>query len=467
MYFISFNKLIGRKLCALSTLSTLIMYVLYLFNVLTIGLLLGISNAYAETQFLDEFDTVNQSIWAYPTGAASFNGRTQMRPNFPDVSNGLLHLQLDTFNPTGNSFYGSEIFTLGKAAPGTGLSAEFKARLVTPVKGLVGGAFLYDIFSTGFHSEIDFELLSNYRDKVQTNIYANEPLGAGSPEFNTTPQLDITQFNTYRIEWLPNKVRWFVNNVLIRENTSTVPQEQLRLFLNFYAPHCDWANACDANLQPASRPEDNKTYFFDIDWVRVVFGLNPETECLFSWTEQNYAHLFAPANSATKVWSVYTFRYYENTDSYVGVSSTNNHVYYMGPDRVLQDVDTLSYWLPIAGCQATTSPSIEFTSVPAYGSFNDLKGRVLNADPASYRVAVYIKVGSGWWTKPSFAAPLTAIASNGTWTTDITTGGSDQNATEIAAFLVPASYSPPQMQGGTTLPSTLNAYPNVSVTRNP
>ncbi|MCX6356205.1 MAG: glycoside hydrolase family 16 protein [Candidatus Aureabacteria bacterium] len=222
MYFMSFNKLICRKLDALSTLSMLKMYVLYLLNALTIGLLLGIPNAYAETQFLDEFETVNQSIWAYPTGAASFNGRTQMRPNFPNVSNDLLHLQLDTYNPTGNSFYGSEIFSLGKAAPGTGLSAEFKARLVTPVKGLVGGAFLYDIFSTGSHNEIDFELISNLPNKVQTNIYANEPLGAGSPEFNAIPQLDITQFNTYRIEWLPNKVRWFVNNTLIRENTTNL-----------------------------------------------------------------------------------------------------------------------------------------------------------------------------------------------------------------------------------------------------
>ena len=178
--------------------------------------------------------------------------------------------------------------------------------------------------------------------------------------------------------------------------------------------------------------------------------------------------MFAPANSATTVSSVYTYRYYKNSDFYLGINSTDNHVYYMsGSDNVIKDAGALSYWLPLAGCQTAVPAAIEFTNVPAYGSNTDLAGRALNIDPTSYRIAVYIKVGGGWWTKPSFAAPLTTISTNGTWTTDITTGGSDQNAIEIAAFLVPAGYSPPQMQGGATLPSALDAYPKVSVTRNP
>jgi hypothetical protein len=161
---------------------------------------------------------------------------------------------------------------------GTGLIAEIRARMVTPVKGLVGGAFLYKYFpETQNHSEIDFELLTNLPDQVQTNIYANEPLGVGHPEFASIPQLDMAQFNTYRIEWLPDRVRWFVNNRLVKENSSVVPREGLTLHLNFYAPECNWAIACDANLQPASSPANNKTYFFDIDWVRVKSSASPRT----------------------------------------------------------------------------------------------------------------------------------------------------------------------------------------------
>ena len=69
-------------------------------------------------------------------------------------------------------------------------------------------------------------------------------------------------------------------------------------------------------------------------------------------------------------------------------------------------------------------------------------------------MAVYIYV-YGWWTKPYFAWPLTTIYSDGTWTTDITTGGADQQATQIAAFLLPNGYTPPAMSGGQALPAEL------------
>jgi exo-beta-1,3-glucanase (GH17 family) len=117
----------------------------------------------------------------------------------------------------------------------------------------------------------------------------------------------------------------------------------------------------------------------------------------------------------------------------------------------------------------TGTPTIEFTYVPAYGSFENLTGRVLHVWPADYKVALYIKVGGGWWTKPTFAHPLTDIRADGGWLNSIVTGGTDYNATQIAAFLVPNGYSPPQMSGGGTLPSELNdnAVAQTEVTRSP
>jgi len=76
-----------------------------------------------------------------------------------------------------------------------------------------------------------------------------------------------------------------------------------------------------------------------------------QTECLFNWAEKNYANLFSPAGQATAHWSVYTYRYYPATNAYVGVSSADNHVYYLGPDGNMADVGALSYWLPFVGCQ--------------------------------------------------------------------------------------------------------------------
>ncbi len=113
-------------------------------------------------------------------------------------------------------------------------------------------------------------------------------------------------------------------------------------------------------------------------------------------------------------------------------------------------------------------PLVEFTYVPPYGSFENLWGRVACVEPADYKVAVYIYV-SGWWTKPYWAWPLTPIQPDGTWTCDITTSGVDQNATRIAAFLVPLGYDPPLMSGGQSLPFDLerNSVASVMVEREP
>src|SRR6266403_915535 len=109
-------------------------------------------------------------------------------------------------------------------------------------------------------------------------------------------------------------------------------------------------------------------------------------------------------------------------------------------------------WICLAGIIVTPAgmttafgaSSIVFTSVPLYGSFSNLQGVVHGVDPANYRVAVFINVnGAGWFTKPTCATPLIIIQPDGTWTADITTGGSDQDATQIAAYVVPANFNQP------------------------
>ena len=101
------------------------------------------------------------------------------------------------------------------------------------------------------------------------------------------------------------------------------------------------------------------------------------------------------------------------------------------------------------------SPKLRFTSVPALGSFDNLMGQVCGVMPADFRIVIYIKVGSGWWIKPFANQPLTTILNDGSWSADITTGGIDQTATEIVAYLVPNGFSPPILLGSPTIPDTL------------
>jgi hypothetical protein len=52
---------------------------------------------------------------------------------------------------------------------------------------------------------------------------------------------------------------------------------------------------------------------------------------------------------------------------------------------------------------------------------------------------------------------------------DITTGGHDEQASEIAAFLIPAEYYPPGVRGESELPPELlqKALAHANVTRSP
>ncbi|HZL42273.1 MAG TPA: hypothetical protein VFD66_03220, partial [Verrucomicrobiae bacterium] len=114
---------------------------------------------------------------------------------------------------------------------------------------------------------------------------------------------------------------------------------------------------------------------------------------------------------------------------------------------------------------AAASPSIEITNVPPFGSSAVLGGRVVDALPASYRVAVFIYVPSaGWWSKPYFDPQLTVIQPDGSWTADITTGGADASATRITVLLVGTNYSEPCVMGPADLPTNVLAQAVASAT---
>lgn len=100
-------------------------------------------------------------------------------------------------------------------------------------------------------------------------------------------------------------------------------------------------------------------------------------------------------------------------------------------------------------------PTIGLTYIPQYGSLENLEGQVLNADFGQLAIVVYIKVDGFWWTKPYLDYPITMINELGNWKCDITTGGFDETATMIVAYLIPAGYNPPVSFGSTQIPQEL------------
>ena len=115
------------------------------------------------------------------------------------------------------------------------------------------------------------------------------------------------------------------------------------------------------------------------------------------------------------------------------------------------------------------TPDLHFTYVPSYGSGAEerLQGAALHVPTTDHKVVVYIRVGSGWWVKPTSGQPLTRIQRDGHWSAAIVTGGNDAIAQQIAAFLIPNTYSPPVLLGASSLPPELfaNAIATAEVTR--
>jgi minor extracellular serine protease Vpr len=249
--------------------------------------LVGASAASGEVLLDDDFDgsALDPARWFQPVGEGTFLGRTQLRaPSDPvGVVGGVLRLALDTHNPTarvpGDSFLGSEIVSQEAFSPAQGeggIAIEARVRLVPPLApGLVASLFLYDLVGPGIRDEIDFELLTNFAlsagDELLTNAF--DDAGFAEPGAVATKQvhgLDPTAFNVYTLWWRSDRIQWFVNGDLVRQEFLVLPQAPLRVRLNLWAPAPAFALAYSAALQPTADPNANETLFYEVDRVRVT-----------------------------------------------------------------------------------------------------------------------------------------------------------------------------------------------------
>jgi len=84
----------------------------------------------------------------------------------------------------------------------------------------------------------------------------------------------------------------------------------------------------------------------------TVPAFNSQSDCLFNWAEITYASFFAPAGAVSNTLAPYYYRYYPQTNAYLGTSSADNHVYYIGPlsNNSILDVGAMSPLLSTAGC---------------------------------------------------------------------------------------------------------------------
>lgn len=254
--------------------------------------------------FRDDFNTngpISAATWNYQTGDAANYGATHARDSLPVAQGGNAVLQVDSYNPraAGATFLGSAAFTTQffgfqtSNAPG-GIAFETRAALnpkdasgnTVNSSGVIGGFFPYVYLpATGLHDEIDFEWIPKrsidpsfpggnndplHPNLTQTNAYANDPFGDGI--FKTHPMPNngvITDFHTYRIEWMPGQIRWLVDGVLLRTEKTHVPTHDMQLFMNIWVGEQNWPSSDWANLSPTANSGQNQTRQFLLDYVSV------------------------------------------------------------------------------------------------------------------------------------------------------------------------------------------------------
>lgn len=119
---------------------------------------------------------------------------------------------------------------------------------------------------------------------------------------------------------------------------------------------CLTTPGCDASPYYAGA----KIYVYDLNTQQLlVNGQNPlastgnVTDCTFNWLEDQaqYSSYISPKRPSTQVVSPYTFRFYASSQSYLGVSSQDQHLYYVGSNGGMADLGLLSNFSGAAGCR--------------------------------------------------------------------------------------------------------------------
>jgi hypothetical protein len=263
--------------------------------------------AYGQILFDDEFDGTHGNAAFHPGGVVdvtsfrapfgvggdNFVGRTNFRFSLPQdgvstaaagsTDGKVAVLNLDTYNPTapGATFLGTDVISKRNFAVGGGLSMTTRMRVQSAIPGgMVAAPFLYDTQresppGTPVRDEIDHEILTNNAqtagpDNTLTNVWNDGNFASpGSPVTISNPAgFDVTQFHDYRTDWTPTSVKYYIDNTLVRTETSVVPDDPMRAHVNFWAPDATFAAAYNAGLTPTAT-SPGTTYKVEVDRMQI------------------------------------------------------------------------------------------------------------------------------------------------------------------------------------------------------
>lgn len=240
---------------------------------------MALSDAHAAVLLRNNFNKsiASSCYWHFPAckSPSDFIGRTEFKCTrdspLPVAENGNAIITLQSYDPAHLYFYGTDLISNKSFTLGHGVKVTVRAKMNTTTPGIVGGIFLYTARPghTKVRDEIDFELLTDRPDEVHTNVYKRGGPANGDPQFVSYASGSITGYHRYEIEWLPNRVSWFVDGHLVRTEKKYVPRGPMNFHLNLWAPSLKWALASSPKLRPVSSTGSNKVFSMSIASVDV------------------------------------------------------------------------------------------------------------------------------------------------------------------------------------------------------
>ncbi|MEM8580375.1 MAG: family 16 glycosylhydrolase, partial [Pseudomonadota bacterium] len=208
------------------------------------------------SQFSDEFDFLDKSLWNTLDFAVAANwNQTAWESDYVEEVNGTLVLNLDGADKDGKPFTGAEIQSREFYSYGS-----FEMRLKTSGEpGTVSAFFLYtgEFFGAPEQNEIDFEFLGNAPDTVSINYFFGNDKLANYIEEDIPLGFDTSaDFHDYRIEWMPDAIRWFVDGRLIYEVRDDVaplpiPDQDMLIYSSLWTGDSElesWHGPVDPNI---------------------------------------------------------------------------------------------------------------------------------------------------------------------------------------------------------------------------
>lgn len=227
--------------------------------------------------FRDDFngpklDAAKWSVGTWALGRSHFG-------NIPVIAAGIARLTFDTYQFKATEIYTKQVFNLDD-----GIEFNARVRLNNLPSGLVAALFTYAYNpETLLSDEIDIEILtkqinlsagatpllfSTWNDWDETNPNYNDGVHNASLQAYVG-NLDINDFHTFTIRWLPGYTEWLVDGVLIESSDLAQPDMVAPFRINFWAPASGWSDAFDAGLKPVPNKKKNRRYYYDVDWVEI------------------------------------------------------------------------------------------------------------------------------------------------------------------------------------------------------